>query len=155
MVLLFQCKRRVMKRCNPERREETRGVGEECGTACDCPDTRRHNHHRRRRPTAANLRCPTHTTVRVCARTHTLARSLDRHPHARDKRAVRQGGRAAITHWQVLERYAGADDKPELLVEGQRIVVFLSHAEPINNESTIGGAPRSSSAICPSINTRI
>ena len=32
MVLLFQCKRRVMKRCNPERREETRGVGEECPT---------------------------------------------------------------------------------------------------------------------------
>jgi 23S rRNA pseudouridine1911/1915/1917 synthase len=38
--------------------------------------------------------------------------SLDRHPHARDKRAVREGGRHAVTHWQVLERYAGADGKP-------------------------------------------
>jgi 23S rRNA pseudouridine1911/1915/1917 synthase len=37
---------------------------------------------------------------------------LDRHPIARDKRAVRQGGRPAVTHWRVLERYAGADGKP-------------------------------------------
>jgi 23S rRNA pseudouridine1911/1915/1917 synthase len=35
---------------------------------------------------------------------------IDRHPKARDRMAVRQGGRAAVTHWQVLERYAG---KPE------------------------------------------
>ncbi len=32
---------------------------------------------------------------------------IDRHPKARDRMAVRQGGRAAVTHWQVLERYAG------------------------------------------------
>ncbi len=37
---------------------------------------------------------------------------LDRHPHARDKRAVRASGRAAVTHWQVLERFAGNDGKP-------------------------------------------
>ena len=37
---------------------------------------------------------------------------LDRHPQARDKRAVREGGRRAVTHWQVLERYAGRDGKP-------------------------------------------
>ncbi len=37
---------------------------------------------------------------------------LDRHPHARDKRAVREGGREAVTHWEVLERFAGADGKP-------------------------------------------
>jgi 23S rRNA pseudouridine1911/1915/1917 synthase len=37
---------------------------------------------------------------------------LDRHPHAREKRAVREGGREAVTHWQVVERYAGADGKP-------------------------------------------
>jgi len=37
---------------------------------------------------------------------------LDRHPHARGKRAVRAGGRAAVTHWQVLERFAGRDGKP-------------------------------------------
>src|SRR4051794_12032215 len=32
---------------------------------------------------------------------------LDRHPHARDKRAVREGGREAVTYWEVLQRYAG------------------------------------------------
>ncbi len=42
----------------------------------------------------------------------TIDAPLDRHPKARDKRAVREGGRAAVTHWQVLERYAGADGKP-------------------------------------------
>jgi 23S rRNA pseudouridine1911/1915/1917 synthase len=36
---------------------------------------------------------------------------LDRHPHARDKRAVREGGREAVTRWQLLERYAGVDGK--------------------------------------------
>jgi len=42
----------------------------------------------------------------------TIDAPLERHPHARDKRAVREGGRAAVTHWAVLERYAGADGKP-------------------------------------------
>jgi 23S rRNA pseudouridine1911/1915/1917 synthase len=42
----------------------------------------------------------------------TIDAPLDRHPHARDKRAVRAGGRPAVTHWQVLERFAGADGKP-------------------------------------------
>ena len=37
---------------------------------------------------------------------------LDRHPHARDKRAVREGGRPAVTHWQVLEHFDDADGKP-------------------------------------------
>jgi 23S rRNA pseudouridine1911/1915/1917 synthase len=37
---------------------------------------------------------------------------LERHPHAREKRAVREGGREAVTHWQVLERYAGVDGRP-------------------------------------------
>src|SRR6202034_3018899 len=32
---------------------------------------------------------------------------IDRHPKARDRMAVRQGGREAVTHWQMLERYAG------------------------------------------------
>jgi len=42
----------------------------------------------------------------------TIDAPLDRHPHARDKRAVREGGRQAVTHWQVLERFAGPDGKP-------------------------------------------
>ena len=42
----------------------------------------------------------------------TIDAPLDRHPHARDKRAVRANGRRAVTHWQVLERYGGPDGKP-------------------------------------------
>ena len=42
----------------------------------------------------------------------TVDAPLDRHRYARDKRAVREGGRQAVTHWQVLERFAGPDGKP-------------------------------------------
>jgi len=42
----------------------------------------------------------------------TIEAPLDRHPHARDKRAVREGGREAVTHWEVVERYLGSDGKP-------------------------------------------
>ena len=40
----------------------------------------------------------------------TIDRSIDRDIKARDRMAVRQGGREAVTHWQVLERYWG--EKP-------------------------------------------
>jgi 23S rRNA pseudouridine1911/1915/1917 synthase len=40
-----------------------------------------------------------------------IDKPIDRHPQARDKMAVRSGGRPAVTHWQVLERYAGTDEK--------------------------------------------
>ena len=32
---------------------------------------------------------------------------IDRNPRARDRMAVRHGGREAVTHWQLLERYGG------------------------------------------------
>src|SRR5271169_749032 len=38
-----------------------------------------------------------------------IDRPIDRHPQARDRMAVREGGREAITHWEVLERYGTAD----------------------------------------------
>ena len=37
----------------------------------------------------------------------TIDKPLDRDTRARDRMAVREGGREAITHWQVLERYEG------------------------------------------------
>jgi len=37
----------------------------------------------------------------------TIDRPIDRHHQARSRMAVREGGRKAVTHWQVLERYGG------------------------------------------------
>jgi 23S rRNA pseudouridine1911/1915/1917 synthase len=42
----------------------------------------------------------------------TVDAPIDRHPHAREKMAVREGGRQAITHWEVTESFAGRDGKP-------------------------------------------
>jgi 23S rRNA pseudouridine1911/1915/1917 synthase len=36
-----------------------------------------------------------------------IDKPIDRNPKARDRMAVRQGGRESITHWQVVERYQG------------------------------------------------
>ena len=35
----------------------------------------------------------------------TVDAPIDRHPHAREKMAVREGGREAITHWEVVETF--------------------------------------------------
>ena len=42
----------------------------------------------------------------------TIEAPIDRHPHARDKMAVRERGREAITHWEVEESFNGRDGKP-------------------------------------------
>jgi 23S rRNA pseudouridine1911/1915/1917 synthase len=42
----------------------------------------------------------------------TVDAPIDRHPHAREKMAVRDGGREAITHWELQETFNGRDGKP-------------------------------------------
>ncbi len=44
----------------------------------------------------------------------TIDRPIGRHPRARDRMAVRADGRAAITHWEVLERYGGPEGRRRL-----------------------------------------
>src|SRR3984957_2414761 len=34
-----------------------------------------------------------------------IDRPIDRHPKSRERMAIREGGREAVTHWQVLEKY--------------------------------------------------
>jgi 23S rRNA pseudouridine1911/1915/1917 synthase len=86
----------------------------------------------------------------------TVDAPIDRHPHARDKMAVRQSGREAITHWQVLERYPGPDKKPlasliECHLETGRthqIRVHLAHiGHPLIGDSTYGPGFRTKSAL--------
>jgi len=77
----------------------------------------------------------------------TIDAPLDRHPHARDKRAVREGGREAVTHWEVLQRYTGTDGKPvaSLLAcrletgRTHQIRVHLAHiGHPLLGDDTYG-----------------
>ena len=42
----------------------------------------------------------------------TVNAPIDRHPFAREKMAVRDSGREAITHWEILESFNGRDGKP-------------------------------------------
>ena len=42
----------------------------------------------------------------------TVEAPIDRHPHAREKMAVREGGRHAVTHWEIVESFNGPDGKP-------------------------------------------
>jgi 23S rRNA pseudouridine1911/1915/1917 synthase len=42
----------------------------------------------------------------------TVDAPIDRHPHAREKMAVREGGREAITHWELQEAFNSPDGKP-------------------------------------------
>lgn len=77
----------------------------------------------------------------------TIDAPLDRNPHSREKRTVREGGREAITHWQLLERFNGRDGKPvaSLLActletgRTHQIRVHLAHiGHPILGDATYG-----------------
>jgi 23S rRNA pseudouridine1911/1915/1917 synthase len=56
-----------------------------------------------------------------------VEKPIDRHPHARDKMAVRAGGREAITHWRVLERYAAIDGRPIVSLVECRLETGRTH----------------------------
>ena len=57
----------------------------------------------------------------------TVDAPIDRHPRSRDKMAVRPNGRPAVTHWQVLERYKGADGKPVASLIACRLMTGRTH----------------------------
>ena len=71
--------------------------------------------------------------------------ALDRSPLNREKRAVREGGRPAVTHWELRETYRGLDGKPVasllacMLETGRthQIRVHLAHiGHPIMGDET-------------------
>jgi 23S rRNA pseudouridine1911/1915/1917 synthase len=77
----------------------------------------------------------------------TIDAPIDRHPQAREKMAVRQGGRDAVTDYEVRETFAGFDGKPvatllALKLETGRthqIRVHLAHiGHPLMGDSVYG-----------------
>ena len=78
----------------------------------------------------------------------TIDAPLGRHPQSRDKQAVRGNGRAAVTHWQVLERFTPPGAKTPVasllactLETGRthQIRVHLAHlGHPILGDATYG-----------------
>jgi 23S rRNA pseudouridine1911/1915/1917 synthase len=83
---------------------------------------------------------------------------IGRHPKSRERMAIRPGGRAAVTHWQVLERYKGKDGKPvaSLLAcrletgRTHQIRVHLAHiGHPLLGDAVYGGGFMTKAAQLP------
>jgi 23S rRNA pseudouridine1911/1915/1917 synthase len=57
----------------------------------------------------------------------TIDAPLDRHPHSREKMAVRDGGRAAVTHYEVRETFNAHDGKPVASLLALRLETGRTH----------------------------
>ena len=77
----------------------------------------------------------------------TVDAPIDRHPYAREKMAVRESGREAITHWEIQEVYPGRDRKPVAALlacqletgRTHQIRVHLSHiGHPLLGDAVYG-----------------
>jgi 23S rRNA pseudouridine1911/1915/1917 synthase len=77
----------------------------------------------------------------------TIDAPIARHPRSREKMAVRATGRAAVTHWQVLEHYTGTNRQPVASLLSCRlgtgrthqIRVHLAHAgHPLLGDAVYG-----------------
>jgi 23S rRNA pseudouridine1911/1915/1917 synthase len=97
----------------------------------------------------------------------TIDRPIDRHPKSRERMAIREGGRDAVTHFQVLERYAAKTDQAGKAGRPQEPVASLllcrletgrthqirvhlaSIGHPILGDEVYGSGFRTKSALLP------
>jgi 23S rRNA pseudouridine1911/1915/1917 synthase len=57
----------------------------------------------------------------------TIEAPIDRHPHAREKMAVREGGREAVTHYEVKQAFLAPDGKPVASLLACRLETGRTH----------------------------
>jgi 23S rRNA pseudouridine1911/1915/1917 synthase len=88
----------------------------------------------------------------------TIDKPLGRHPQARERMAVRPGGRTAMTHYEVLERFAGTDGKPVASLLDCRLETGRTHqirvhlaaiGHPLLGDDTYGAGYRTKAALLP------
>jgi len=77
----------------------------------------------------------------------TIDAPIDRHVYAREKMAIRPGGRQAVTHWETLQSFTGVDGKPVAALlaceletgRTHQIRVHLAHiGHPLMGDSVYG-----------------